>query len=69
MTKRQKCGDDVVPSPSFGGGPMYDEATARKILKETVLISKEIQEQYNDVDLEDAVSTTLMMTIIFQGWI
>ena len=55
MTKRQKCGDDVVPSPSFGGGPMYDEATARKILKETVLIStcKEIQEQYNDVDLEE----------------
>ena len=39
MHKKQKCGE-VSPSasPSFGGGPMYDEATARKMLKEAVLV-------------------------------
>ena len=37
MHKKQKCGE-VNPSPTFGGGPMYDEATARKMLKEAVLV-------------------------------
>ena len=37
LHKKQKCGD-VIPSPTFGGGPMYDEATARKILQEVVLV-------------------------------
>ena len=37
MHKKQKCGE-VVPSLPFGGGPMYDEATARKMLKEVLLI-------------------------------
>ena len=35
LSKRQKCGD---------GGPMYDEATARKMLEEVVLISAEDNE-------------------------
>ena len=37
MNKKQKCGE-VVPFPTFGGGPMYDEATARKMLEEAVLV-------------------------------
>jgi hypothetical protein len=45
LSKRQKrlCGE-ADPPPSFGGGPMYDEATARKILQEAVLISAEDNE-------------------------
>ena len=41
LTKRQKRGDDEEAAPEIiaFGGPMYDEATARKILKEEVLIS------------------------------
>ncbi len=37
LSKRQKCGD---------GGPMYDEATARKMLEEVVLVSAEDAEYY-----------------------
>ena len=58
MTKRQKCGDEV-PSPSFGGGPMYDEATARKILKETVLITAEFTEDGEAVVGIDPSDTAL----------
>ena len=53
MTKRQKCGDGVVPSPSFGGGPMYDDATARKMLRETVLINEDAQDELTAEELED----------------
>ena len=49
MHKKQKCGE-VNPSPTFGGGPMYDEATARKMLKEAVRV-----EAYYNEDGEGAV--------------
>ena len=38
MQQKQNCGDEDIPPPSFGGGPMYDEATARKMLEEAELI-------------------------------
>ena len=43
-----------MPSPSFGGGPMYDDATARKILKEVLLISEDAQDELTTEELEDA---------------
>ena len=48
QSKRQKRGDgdEEVAAPEIiaFGGPMYDEATARKILQEVVLISAEYTE-------------------------
>lgn len=41
MNKKQKCGE-VLSSPSFGGGPMYDEATARKMLEEEALVHMDV---------------------------
>ena len=40
LTKRQKCsnGDEEVSRALSLGGPMYDEATARKVLEEAVRI-------------------------------
>ena len=43
QNKRQKCGDDDAAAPEIiaFGGPTYDEATARKILQEEVLVFAE----------------------------
>ena len=57
--KRQKCGNcdgKKVKIIAFGG-PMYDEATARKMLKEVVLVSAEKAEDGEPVigfDPDDA---------------
>ena len=34
LNKKQKRGDEAAPEPIAFGGPMYDEATARKMLQE-----------------------------------
>ena len=47
LSKRLKCGgggDEEEAEIIAFGGPMYDEATARKILKEVVLVSAEYAE-------------------------
>ena len=41
LSKRQKRGQEAVPEQISFGGPMYDEATARKMLKEAVLVPAE----------------------------
>ena len=48
LSKRQKRGDGgrALALALALGGPMYDEATARKILKETVLASAEVAALY-----------------------
>ena len=44
LNKRRKRGDDEESTEIIAfGGPMYDKATARKMLKEVVLISEEAQ--------------------------
>ena len=43
QSKRRKCGDEAAPeiiAIAFGG-PMYDEATARKMLKEVVRVAED----------------------------
>ena len=37
LNKKQKRGDEAAPEPIAFEGPMYDEATARKMLEEVVL--------------------------------
>ena len=52
--KRQKCGNGdgkKVKIIAFGG-PMYDEATARKMLKEVVLVSAEKAEDGEPVIIQ-----------------
>ena len=47
QSKKQKCGsgDDEKAAKIIAlGGPMYDEATARKILQEVVLVSADMNE-------------------------
>ena len=48
--KRLKRGDDEAAPPEISafGGPMYDEATARKMLMEVVLVSAESSFQEDD---------------------
>ena len=54
-SKRQTRGDDEESTEIIAfGGPMYDEATARKMLKEVVLISEEAQGELTEEELEDA---------------
>ena len=48
-----KKSGEVIPPPSFGGGPMYDEATARKMLREAVLVDPEFGELTIGFDPED----------------
>ena len=56
LNKRQKRGDDEQSTEIIAfGGPMYDEATARKMLKEVLLISEESQGELTAEELEDAV--------------
>ena len=53
--KRQKRGDDEESTEIIAfGGPMYDEATARKILQEVVLLSEFAQGELTAEELEDA---------------
>ena len=53
-SKRQKRGgEEAAPEIIAFGGPMYDEATARKMLKEVVLISEEAQGDLSAEALED----------------
>ena len=40
LSKQQNCVEEAAESIAFGG-PMYDEATARKMLQEAVLVSAE----------------------------
>ena len=56
LNKRQKRGGDEEDAGEIiaFGGPMYDEATARKMLKEVLLISEEAQGELTAEALEEA---------------
>ena len=58
LSKRQKRGDEEAAAEIIAfGGPMYDEATARKMLKEEVLLSAEDAEDDESIigfDPDDA---------------
>lgn len=55
LNKRQKRGDDQKVAEIIAyGGPMYDEATARKMLQEVLLISEDAQGELSAEALEDA---------------
>ena len=64
MNKKQKCGQVI-----FGGGPMYDEATARKMLQEAVLVSGKHRETVLGFDPDDAALDNLYLVWTnFFGW-
>ena len=49
----KRGGEEAAPEIIAFGGPMYDEATARKMLKEVLLISEEAQGELTAEESED----------------